>query len=689
MKAKLKSIIAAALCAVGLTAFAEEPAGSEANPWQVGSPNAADVKAWTNGTGKLVIEGTGAMMDFKSSSSTDRPWLNDKNAITTVEIKSGVTHIGKNAFYGCTKLETVTFAEGSKLEAIGESAFDGCKVLSSITIPASVTSIGKKAFNSCYDSMKKTGLTEVTFAEGSKLETIGESAFNGCKVLSSITIPASVTSIGQSAFSGCSALSSITIPASVTSIGKQAFYGCTKLETVTFAEGSKLETIGESAFYGCNILSSITIQASVTSIGNFAFQYCYALESINIPASVTSFGWAPFNGCTGLEAISVDAGNPVFSSPDGCNAIIETAKNTLIQGCKNTVIPESVKIIGTYAFCNMTTLESIDIPASVTSICSSAFQFCYSLKSVTIPASSVLESLGSNAFGTCKALESINIPASVTSLEDYTFNFCSNLKSVTVNWTAADKIVQINSKVFKDVHEGMTLIVPAGTESLYAAATGWSTYKIVEAYLVSGVAEHGSVSFDKTCFPADSYTAPTETVTVTVTPDEGYQLKSLVWNDGTDHDITKAKSFTMPLACVTVTAVFEEAGPALTVANVTTVTHWPWDGKIDVTCDLTGSGKVQLGAALTTNGVTVCTATAENVTGATEIDLDQVGGVTNGVKFVWNAKSDCPAGFNSTDTKVKVALIAVAPTPTEMSIDIYLEDEPDILEDWDIERFAW
>lgn len=96
-------------------------------------------------------------------------------------------------------------------------------------------------------------------------------------------------------------------------------------------------------------------------------------------------------------------------------------------------------------------------------------------------------------------------------------------------------------------------------------------------------------------------------------------------------------------------------GPALAVANVKTATHWPWDGKIDVTCDLTGSGNVQLSAALTTNGVTVCTAKGENVTGATEIDLDQVGGVTNGVKFTWDAKADCPADFNSTDTKVKVA----------------------------------
>ena len=113
-------------------------------------------------------------------------------------------------------------------------------------------------------------------------------------------------------------------------------------------------------------------------------------------------------------------------------------------------------------------------------------------------------------------------------------------------------------------------------------------------------------------------------------------------------------------------------GPALAVANVKTATHWPWDGKIDVSCDLTGMGKVQLSAALTTNGVTVCTATAENVTGATEIDLDQVGGVTNGVKFGWDAKADCPADFNSTDTKVKVTAKKVVPPagalPGEFSV---------------------
>ena len=113
-------------------------------------------------------------------------------------------------------------------------------------------------------------------------------------------------------------------------------------------------------------------------------------------------------------------------------------------------------------------------------------------------------------------------------------------------------------------------------------------------------------------------------------------------------------------------------GPALAVANVTTATHWPWDGKIDVTCDLTGSGNVRLSAALTTNGVKVCDATAANLTGATTINLDAAGGVTNGVKFTWNAKADCPAGFNSTDTKVKVTAEKVVPPagalPGEFSV---------------------
>ena len=107
---------------------------------------------------------------------------------------------------------------------------------------------------------------------------------------------------------------------------------------------------------------------------------------------------------------------------------------------------------------------------------------------------------------------------------------------------------------------------------------------------------------------------------------------------------------------------------ALTVTNVKTATHWPWNGKIDITCDLTGEGMVQLAVALTTNGVKVCDATAANITGTTEVDLDAVGGVTNGVTFVWDAKADVnDAAFLSDQAKITVTATKASPSASAES----------------------
>ena len=133
--------------------------------------------------------------------------------------------------------------------SIGESAFSWYESLVSITIPESVTSIGERAFYDC------SNLGTVTFAEGSKLESIGGSAFRE------------------------TVITSITIPESVTSIGDYAFFNCTYLGTVTFAEGSKLESIGESAFEE-TVITSITIPESVMSIGGLAFFNCTYLGTV-------------------------------------------------------------------------------------------------------------------------------------------------------------------------------------------------------------------------------------------------------------------------------------------------------------------------------------------------------------------------------------------------------------------------
>ena len=164
----------------------------------------------------LTISGTGAMADY---SSTDvKPWSSFSNEIESLVINKDVTSIGSYAFTECTKLESVTYEAESQLEAIGGSAFAGCRSLASIIIPAGVTSIGASAFADCEN------LGSVTYAAGTQLTTIGENAFAACSSLASIIIPVGVSSIGASAFDGCTSLISVTAyPQTPPTLGVDAF----------------------------------------------------------------------------------------------------------------------------------------------------------------------------------------------------------------------------------------------------------------------------------------------------------------------------------------------------------------------------------------------------------------------------------------------------------------------------------
>ncbi|MDY4512847.1 MAG: leucine-rich repeat protein [Paludibacteraceae bacterium] len=307
----------------------------------------------------------------------------------------------------------------------------------------------------------------VTYGDNTySVTSIGESAFDDCSGLISITIPNSVTSIGSFAFLDCSGLTSVTIPNSVTSIGWRAFDGCSGLTKTNYTGDiagwcginfggwgsnptayshhlyindvevkdlvipNSVTSIGVSAFYGCSGLTSVIIPNSVTSIGEDAFAGCSGLTSVTIPNSVTSIGGWTFSNCSDLTSIVVESGNTTYDSRNGCNAIIETATNTLVVGCQSTIIPNSVTSIGDGAFEGCSGLTSVTIPNSVTSIGRYAFAGCSDLTSVTIGSS--VTSIGRYAFAGCSDLTSVTIGSSVTSIGEEAFYGCSGLTSVTI-----------------------------------------------------------------------------------------------------------------------------------------------------------------------------------------------------------------------------------------------------------------
>ena len=240
--------------------------------------------------------------------------------------------------------------------------------LKTVIISEVATSIGEYAFQDC------SSLNSVIFDKNSQLFSIGNYAFYGCSGLTSIEIPSSVTSIGRYAFSGCSSLTSIEIPSGVTSIGNSAFSGCSSLTSIEIPGG--VTSIDYFTFSGCSSLTSIELPSSVTSIGQDAFFGCSSLTSIEIPSGVTSIDYSAFEYCSSLESIVVEEGNTEYKSENNC--LIKIATNSLILGCKNSIIPSYVTSIGGCAF-RGSGLTSIVIPSSVTSIGNGAFKDCSSL----------------------------------------------------------------------------------------------------------------------------------------------------------------------------------------------------------------------------------------------------------------------------------------------------------------------
>lgn len=360
--------------------------------------------------GTLTITGNGSI-DFGAFRGFGKE--DDKRVIKKVVISSGMIGIGNFAFENCSDLKSVEIPVS--VTSIGSAAFKDCSGLESMNIDeANTTYENPEGSNAIVEKSSKTlvaGCKNTKIPDDVKI--IGAYAFCGCSDLKSIEIPDNVSEIQVAAFDDCSNLTAIHIPAGVDKIALGVFMGCSNLNSITIdsanrsyeSPGNANAIIDKGTMTLLEGSNNTVIPEGVKRIWQNAFAERIHLKSITIPASVTSIVRMPFSDCDSLEEIKVDADNAIFDSRNNCNAIIESATNTLIAGCGKTVIPEGIETIGDSAFERVKTLTHVTIPKSVTEIRGYAFERCENLSTVNLQKG--IQTIGYGAFTECVGLTNL------------------------------------------------------------------------------------------------------------------------------------------------------------------------------------------------------------------------------------------------------------------------------------------
>ena len=342
-----------------------------------------------------------------------------------------VKSIGNDAFNGCTIVTSVTLPKG--LVSIGISAFEDCSNLTDISIPLSVKSIGSSAF-------RNTGLSSVTLPEG--LVSIEYNTFSDCRNLTDVKLPSTLKSIGRGSFYNCG-ITEISLPDSVASIGSYAFSDCSALTEINIPD--RVTRIENSTFYDCKNLKNIYMSDNIAAIDEQAFTGCANLEDITLPKSVTSIGKFAFEGCTSLRNVHIydmSAFVQIYSQGYSSSPLTY-AENLYLKGTKVTdlVIPEGIKKVEGI-FTRFSGFKSITFPKSLNYLGRNEFSSCKNLNAVYISDLAAwcnIDFNGSNPLSIAKNLylngnlvTDLVIPGGVTDIKSCAFENCTSVKRVTI-----------------------------------------------------------------------------------------------------------------------------------------------------------------------------------------------------------------------------------------------------------------
>ena len=341
-----------------------------------------------------------------------------------------VTTIGKEAFKGTTKLESIELPKD--LKTIGRSAFEGCSGLKNIVLPASLTTMGSNSFEGC------ELLTEVAIpksVENVDANIYGNSPFTNCKNLKKVIFEEGMKTVPAHILDGAKSVTEVSMPETVTVIGDSAFKDVAQLKKVTLPK--QLTSIEKEAFSGCNALISITFPETLTTIGGNSFEACNRLTEVTIPKSVTKvetniYYNSPFTNCENLKKVVFEEG-------------METVPAYILNGAKS--------------------VTEVSIPDTVTSIERSAFEECNALENVKLPKN--LTTIANNSFKACNRLAEITIPKTVTKVEtniysDGPFNECENLKKVVFE----DGMEEIPAYILADANSVTAVCIPASVTKI-------------------------------------------------------------------------------------------------------------------------------------------------------------------------------------------------------------------------------